>query len=160
MKDFLDFWDKLGNTLYILAWIIILSPMLIGLIMIITGNGHNNVEDDYTIDTTEVNEPNPFTIPQQNHDNYNDNNVSTTPNYITRPYKKTPNDAYNEGYDNGYEQGEYDGRNGYSEESNYDDSNNYYDYYEEKYIEGYRSGYEEGYYSGHSTYEDRHSEDE
>lgn len=49
----------------------------------------------------------------------------------------TPDDAYDEGYNEGYEQGKYDGENGECYECGYDDSNNYYNYYETKYEEGY-----------------------
>ncbi len=72
----------------------------------------------------------------------------------------TPDDAYDEGYDRGYEQGKYDGENGECQECGYDDSNDYYDYYETKYVEGYQIGYEEGYNEGHSTYEKKQKSDE
>ena len=152
-----DFWNNFFSALYVIFWILWLSPMFIGFFMIITGHGHKSEPEDDYYDTNAVNTPNTSEINKQTVEPFN---IPTTPNYITRPSKKTPDDAYSEGYDDGYEQGEYDGRNGYSEESNYDDSNNYYDYYEERYVEGYRSGYEEGYYSGRSTYEKNHSEDE
>ena len=72
----------------------------------------------------------------------------------------TPDDAYDEGYNKGYEQGKYDGEKGHCYECGYDDSNNYYDYYETKYEEGYQIGYEEGYNEGHSTFEDEHEWEE
>jgi len=71
----------------------------------------------------------------------------------------SPDDAYDEGYSDGYEQGHYDGSHGYSHGWGYDDSTDYYDYYETMYQEGYASGYDDGFYSGQSEYEVNEEED-
>ncbi len=71
---------------------------------------------------------------------------------VVTPIDNIPENAYNEGYNDGYEQGLNDGESGYAAEENYDDSNDYYGYYEEKYQRGYADGYEEGYSKGKSVY--------
>lgn len=60
----------------------------------------------------------------------------------------TPDDAYSIGYENGYQQGLEDKESGQSFEANYDDSNDFYKYYNTRYCEGYEDGYNIGYEEG------------
>lgn len=145
------FWE----ILKILVWIIYFSPLVVGLLMIITGNGSAN--KDSTIPTTKTNTI--YTPPSNSTSTYSAAIQQTEPVRYSNG-AKTPEDAYNEGYDDGYEQGKEDGRNGYSHGANYDDSSDYYDYYETKYQEGYESGYDEGFSEGNSQYEDEENDDE
>lgn len=90
------FWE----ILKIFVWIIYFSPLVVGLLMIITGNGSAN--KDSTTPTTKINTI--YTPPSNSTPTY------SVPIQQTEPVRcsngaKPPEDAYNEGYDDGYEQG-------------------------------------------------------
>lgn len=130
--------------------------VVFGLIFALT-NSHSSSES-YDQTKTEYSSPNPAYMPSTQY--------YTPSQHIDKEqvYRNTTNsftldDAYDKGYDNGYEQGCEDGRRGKSHGYGYDDSNDYYDYYETMYCEGYESGYDEGFSSGNSEYVDN-EEDE
>ena len=125
------------RILKFILWIIYLSPLVIGLLMI-AGWLHpvKNQSAAPAIDP-------PYNRPNSLNLSYYMPTGSEPGLYDSD--SKTPDGAHDAGYAIGYEQGKEDGENGYSHGTNYDDKNDYFDSYETKYQEGYENGYNDGY---------------
>ena len=166
MKGKKDIWETIKVIYYCLMGI----PLLIGLVMVASGNGtstkkttkptYNNYQNPYHSVSPQTRPIDPK-IQKIIEDAKNAQPATyqrqTQP---ARTYSPTPDDAYEEGYENGYEQGRYDGRHGYSHGYNYDDDSEYYNYYETRYQEGYEEGYDDGYSDGSAEYEEEGEDEE
>ena len=156
-----DFWKFLKGVFYCIMF----APLVIGLLMIATGNGKSSNDSSSSPSYTPAS-PIPVTnyarSDEQLREMINSIPNDYTPINIQRVTSgaPTPDDAYSEGYDEGYEQGRRDGANGHSHGYGYDDSSSYYDYYETRYQEGYEEGYDDGYSAGQSEYEEEQDEEE
>ena len=150
-----DFW----YTLKVICSVIFVSPAIVALIMIATGNGSSSGSKAGSWKEKRIE----YEKQRNAQERLNNQTIRSTtiplefqrdiaPTY--KSYAPTPDDAYDEGYDSGYEQGVKDGQRGRCSGSGYDNSNSYYNHYETMYEEGYESGYDEGYRHGRSWYED------
>ena len=152
MGDFL-------KILKILFYVIFISPAIIGLGMIATGNDSNSKSAGSWKEKR-------IEYEKQRKEQERLKDQSLTPigapiiplQNIVPIYRKTtepsPEDAYDEGYSNGHEQGVEDGRRGKSHGYGYDSSSNYYNHYETMYEDGYDDGYNDGYNAGRLRYEE------
>ena len=142
------------RILKLILWIIYLSPLVIGLLMVADWF-HPINKNQYAAPAIDP----PYNTPNSSAPSYYMPACSEPRQYDSD--SKTPDGAYDDGYVIGYEQGKEDGGNGYSHGANYDNKNNYFDSYETKYQEGYENGYNDGYSEGESQYEGKEkSEDD